>query len=157
MLKKFGIAVVGSSLISLLMLGIQGRLGCATVWADSWVDDGDNAEQIEPAKTTPPSIAGSWSGSVVDKYFGTGDISMDLTQSGGKFKGTMVSSFGSGNISGSVSTSGAIKFTVKFGRVCHLSGSASLVSSTEMSASYKVLSCGKSDKGDDGTFLETLL
>jgi hypothetical protein len=61
-------------------------LFCFTpVHADSWSDSSSDAQSSD-AKSPPPNLAGSWSGSLQDNQFGAATLSMDITQTKNKKK-----------------------------------------------------------------------
>jgi len=157
MILTTSLAVFGIGHVRALVA--HGQFGCAVAAAASW-DDGSSADDAtapdddavapDKHKIPPPDVAGEWSGTIDDDFFGLGDIDMGINQKGSKLSGPWASDFGGISFKGSINSGGDIKLNMKAGKGgCHLAAVGGLVAEGEIELTYKVKSC-KGSKHDGG-------
>jgi len=116
MLAKIGFVIAGTALAIFAMGRVEslaahhGFIG-SQAWAQQWDDSsGDSSPAADSeSKSTPPDVAGTYSGSIKDHRFGAGTITATIDQTGSKLSGTANSSFGGGTLKGKVSSKGTIQ------------------------------------------------
>lgn len=104
---------------------------------------------------TPPSVAGTYSGTEVDSIAGSGSLSATVTQSGSVLGGSYSNSFGgSGTVFGQFVNSGTALFALLPPSASDCPGVASAtINPPTISGSYEAVYCSVSDTG---TFTLTL-
>jgi len=164
MSRRIGITIV-TTLLAVFGIGhvrafvTHGQFGCAAASAQQGSDDGGSGASesyevsTEPEKAkTPPDVAGDWSGEADDAKNGASTIDLHIDQNVKKLSGTWSAPFGDGSLNGSIDSEGAINTTLKVEAGCHIKVVGLLVAAGEITGTYKWNSCGKSLKGDHGTF-----
>jgi hypothetical protein len=154
MLSKIGIVIAGTTLAMFAMGRVEslaahhGFIG-SQAWAQQWDDssgDSSSADDSE-SKSTPPDVAGSYTGSIEDHRLGAGTITTMIDQNGSKLSGPVDTSFGSGTMKGKVSSKGTISVRVKLKGSCGLNMHGTFENGDEIAGVYTVTGCGKADHG----------
>jgi|HubBroStandDraft_6_1064221.scaffolds.fasta_scaffold235791_2 hypothetical protein len=154
MLAKIGFVIAGTALAMFAMgrvesLAAHHGFSGSQAWAQQWDDssgDSSSADDSE-SKSSPPNVAGTYSGTIEDHRFGAGTISATISQNGSKLSGPWSSSFGSGTLKGKVSSKGTISARLKLKGGCGLNMHGTFENGDEIAGVYTVTGCGKADHG----------